>query len=239
MRLQPPAPVLLGPQPSASQALYPCHLVPLQSWRRQIQILGKTRPVSPTAGWQLWNESPGGTPSWAGSRSHQDLCFLFQSTFETSSALVQGWGPECRMNWMPAGWHAGVMTQGQSIIYSLGTGAARDSQSSFTWLLCPRVPDLLRGSSFQRPTQPQPSALPGSRALAVCSSQAPGGCWLWTGSCLGHVLAGTSSFYISCWCRCQGITTFRFRVTCSRPVCAHTEASEGSKGKVVEEQRRK
>lgn len=93
MRLQPPAPVLLGPQPSASQALYPCHLVPLQSWRHQIQILGKARPVSPTAGRQLWNESPGGTPSWAGSRSHQDLCFLFQITFETSSALVQAWRP--------------------------------------------------------------------------------------------------------------------------------------------------
>lgn len=28
-----------------------------------------------------------------GSRSHQDFCFLFQSTFETSSALVRGWRP--------------------------------------------------------------------------------------------------------------------------------------------------
>lgn len=68
---------------------------------------------------------------------------------------------------MPAGRQAGVMTQGPSAIYSLGTGATRDSIRP-ACLLCPHVPGPSR-QLLPGPPRPQPPAPP--RAwLGACSA---------------------------------------------------------------------
>lgn len=95
---------------------------------------------------------------------------------------------------LDACWATGrLMTQGQSIIYSPGTGAARDSQFSppdFS----PHMSQPLSGAApanttppnphLPHPPQPQRMVLPGSWPLAVHSSQAPGGCQWRASSCL-------------------------------------------------------
>lgn len=73
---------------------------------------------------------------------------------------------------MPARRQAGVTTQGQSIIYSLGTGAACRGLSA----LCPHEPALLRGSSFQRLMKLSPWAQLSSWPLAAQSLRTPRRC---------------------------------------------------------------
>lgn len=136
---------------------------------------------------------------------------------------------------LDACWATGrLMTQGQSIIYSPGTGAARDSQFSLPGFSAHVSQPLSEAAPADTP-QPQRTVLPGSWPLAVHSSQAPGGCQWRAGSCLGHVLVGIGSFYINCWPRCRVVATVGPQLTCKCPVCAHAEAAEGSKGKVMEE----
>lgn len=142
---------------------------------------------------------------------------------------------------LDACWATGrLMTQGQSIIYSPGTGAARDSQFSppgFSAHMSQPLSEAAPANTPPTPPAPQPQrmALPGSWPLLVHSSQAPGGCQRRTGSRLGHVLVGIGSFYISCWPRCRVVATLGPQLTCKWPVCAHADAAEGSEGKVMEE----
>ena len=65
-----------------------------------------------------------------GAEAIRTFAFFSKAHLKPAVSWCEAGGPQRRMNWMPAGRQAGIMTQGQSIIYSLGTGAARDSQSS-------------------------------------------------------------------------------------------------------------
>ena len=65
-----------------------------------------------------------------GAEAIRTFAFFSKAHLKPAARWCEAGGPRRRMNWMPAGRQAGIMTQGRSIIYSLGTGAARDSQSS-------------------------------------------------------------------------------------------------------------
>lgn len=74
-------------------------------------------------------------------------------------------------------------------------------------------------SPSQRQLLPVPHTAPALRTVSFSppgSAQLPGCRW-WPSSRLRHVLAGISSFYISCWCRCQVITTFGPQLTLGLP----------------------
>lgn len=90
-----------------------------------------------------------------------------------------------------------------------------------------------QGSSFQAPRGPSPPprlALgPGCARLTGAWKMPAAG-----GSRLGLVLAGSGSFYISRWRRCQVTTAFRPWLTYNHPICAYADATEGGPGKVLE-----
>lgn len=103
---------------------------------------------------------------------------------------------------MPAGRQAGIMTQGQSIIYSSGTGAARDSQFSLPDFSAHMSQPFSQAAPPDAPHGPSPrhclvlilgsAQLTGAWRMPVVGCLLPGTCACWNQLVLHKLLAPVS-----------------------------------------------